>query len=513
WIIESYPLNLKKYIAKERVVVYMHEMLKTNIFDKTLLNCETMDLSYKLFKNIDYTIFETVVSFYRCDFRGSKFEDCTFYKNPFGRSDFIDAHICNSKFQEVNWGSCLFENTTFENVEFSRNEYKGVSSKYTYFKKCIFNNETFITNMFDTIYQECTFVDCIFERSSILNVQFINCVFIRTDISQCHAEKLKFDSCKLEEVYLGLQFWATYLFKNTFINRFAFKYHGKIVDIVREDYFLSSFAEFWENGRLYEFINAHILSKQLSMQADLLYIVEVVFRKLIDFPAKVRKRNILDILDMLEFYFSYDHIDFITYNSIIEYIKEYGLNDYPFDESIEYLSKIYKISVLMSNFMYEYKYLYTIDRDQKCKCIFRLDSRNEDEAIDYLTSIFNSANINLCNGYYKSPLFEIIRVSSGSIILTITSWALLSVLVSYCAKKVIHNLESISIEHTINSAIRKQLSSNDPPISIAKIDKIGKIATKYQLINTNDADEEKLYKVSSEITKGEILSIILNLIF
>ena len=495
------------------MVEHMHELINVDIFDKALLNCEAMNLSYKLFKDIDYTQYETVVSFYRCDFRGSKFEDCLFYKNPFGRSDFIDAYICNSKFHEVNWGACLFENTTFENVEFSGNKYKGISSKYTYYKKCIFNNETIITNVFDSIYQECIFVDCLFDRSSILNVQFIKCTFIRTDISQSHAEKLKFDSCNLEEVYLGLQFWATYLYKNTFINRFAFKYHGEIVDIIREDYFSSSFMEFWENGRLYEFVNAHILSKQLSMQADLLYIIEVVFRKLIDFPAKIRKRNILDILDMLEFYFNYDHIDFITYNSIIEYINEDGLNDYPFDEVIEYSSKIFKIKVLMSNFMYEYRYLYTIDKDQKCKCIIRLDSNDEDEAINYLASVFNATNTNLCNGYYKPPLFELNSVSPGSIILTITSWALLSVLVSYCAKRVMHNLESISIEHTINSAIKKQLSSQGKPISIADIDKVGKTATKYQLLNTDDGDDAKLNKVSSVITKGEILSIILNLIF
>lgn len=216
---------------------------------------------------------------------------------------------------------------------------------------------------------------------------------------------------------------------------------------------------------------------------------------------------------MLEFYFNYDHIDFVTYNSIIEYINTSGLNEYPFDEVIEYSSKIYKINLLMSNFMYDYKYLYTIDMNQKCKCIFRLNCRNENEAINYLTSVFNVANTNFCNDYYKYPLFEVNNISPGSVILTITSWTLLSVLISYCAKRVMHNLESISIEHAINSAIKKRISSEDKPVSIADIDKIGKTAAKYQLINTDDEDETKLNKVLSEITKGEILSIILNLIF
>lgn len=491
----------------------MHEMMKVDVFDKTLSNCEAMNLSYKLFDDLDYTDNELIVSFYRCDFRGSKFNNCVFYKNPFGRADFIDAYICNSKFQEVNWGSCLFENTTFENIHFTRNRYKGVSARYTHFRKCTFNKETIVTNMFDCIYHECTFVDCLYEKSSISNVQFINCTFIRTDISQCHAEQLKFDSCALEEVFLGLPFWATYLFKNTYINRFAFKYRGEIVDIIREDYFTSSFIEFWENGRLYEFINAHIISKQLSMQSDLLSIVEKVFQKLIDFPAKIRKKNILDILDMLEFYFSYDNIDFITYNSIIEYINSNGWTNYPFDEIIEYSSKIFKINILMSNFMYNYKYLYTISTNQKCKCIFRLNYKTKDDAINYLTSVFNAANNNLCNGYYNFPLFEVNDVSSGSIVLTISSWALLAILVSYSAKRVFHNLESIKIEHALNVAIQRQLSDKTNTCSLTDIDKVGKIAAKYNLINTDDDDEVKLNKVSSEITKGEILSIMLNLIF
>lgn len=488
-------------------------MINIDSFDKSLSNCEALNLSFKLFEDIDYTKSNNIVSFYRCDFRRSKFNNCTFYKNPFGRADFIDTYIYNSKFINVNWGSCLFENATFKYVEFFENQYKGVSARYSYFNNCTFTKENIITNMFDCTYESCTFIDCIYEKSSITNAKFINCTFIRTDISQCHAEKLKFDSCKLEQVFLGLPFWGTYLFRETFISSFAFKYRGDIVDIAREDYFSSSFNEFWRKGRLYEFLNAHIISKQLSMQSDLLSITQKVFEKLKTFPVKIRKKNILDILDMLEFYFSYDNIDFITYNAIIEYIYDYGWKDYPFDEIIEYSSRIYKINCLMANFMYNYRYLYTIDPNKKCECIFRLNYDDQEDATTYLTSIFNIANTNLCNNYYDSPLFKVIKVESGSIILTISSWALLAILVSYSVKRVIHNLESIKIEHTVSTAIQKQLTDSETPCSTSDIDKIGKIATKYHLLNTDDIDDAKLNKVSSEITKGEILSIILNLIF
>ena len=488
-------------------------MTNIDIFDKTLTTCEAMNLSFKLLEDLDYTQNETIVSFYRCDFRRSKINNCVFYKNPFGRSDFIDTYICNSRFQEVNWGSCLFENATFENVQFIRNRYKGVSARYTYFKNCSFTKETIVINMFDCIYQACVFVDCIFEKSSISNVTFVNCTFIRTDLSQCHAEKLKFDLCKLEEVFLGLPFWATYLFKDTFINRFAFKYHGQTVDIIRKDYFMSAFSEFWEKERLFEFINAHIISKQLSMKSDLLDIVQKVFQKLTSMSIKIRRKIVLDILDMLEFYFSYNNIDFLSYYSIVEFISDYTWEGYEFSETVEYSSKIFKIKILMSNFMYDYKYLYTINANQKCECIFRINCETQEDAIDYLTSVYNIANINLCNSYYNSPLFEIKSIAAGSIILTITSWALLSILVSYSAKRVAHNLESIKLERNLNAAIQKQISDKGSNLSITDIEKIGKVAAKYHLINTEDEDEVKLNKVTSEITKGEILSIILNLIF
>lgn len=488
----------------------MYNMVSVNKFDKSLVNCESLDLSFKLFENLDYSVNEHIVSFYRCDFRRSKFNNCIFYKNPFGRADFIDTYIYNSKFVEVNWGSCLFENATFENVEFYKNQYKGVSIRYSYFRNCTLTKENIITNMYDCIFENCTFVDCLYEKSSITNVMFVNCKFVHTDLSQCHAEKLKFDSCKLEEVFLGLPFWGTYLFRETFINGFAFKYRGEVVDIIREEYFLKSFAEFWEKGRLFEFLNAHIISKQLSICSDLVTITQKIFEELKTFQPKIRRKNILDILDMLEFYFNYRNIDFITYHAIIEYICDYGWRDYPFNETIEYSSKIFKIRAMMSNFLYDYQYLYTIDPKQKCECTFRINYETQEEALAYIAAIFESANKNLCDNFYNSPLFKVTCVASGSIVLTISSWALLAVLVSYCVKRVFHNIEAIKIEHVFSTAIQKCISNSDEKYAISEIDKAGKLATKYQLLNTANVDDDKINKVSAEITKGEIISIILN---
>lgn len=489
----------------------MYHMTNVDKFNPTLKNYEALDLSFKLFENLDYQKENDIVSFYRCDFRGSHFENCVFSKNPFGRADFIDVYVYGSKFIEVNWGSCLFENAMFDNVVFLKNQYRGVAARYSHFKNCTFQNESIITNMFDCTFEDCTFIDCLYEKSTISNVSYINCTFIRTDISQCHAEKLKFDTCHLEEVYLGLTFWGTYLFKNTYIKSFAFRNRGKIIDIVREEYFYEAFTDFWKKGRLYEFLNAHIISKQLCMKSDLLEITQLIFEELNNYPVKIRRKNIINILDLLEFYLGYENIDFITYNAIIEYISIISWKTYSFDEAIEYSSKIFKIQNLMSNFAYDYKYLYTINSNQTCECKIRINCDNSENAIEYISSIFDAVNSQFCKNYYKPPFFEIEKIEFGSIILTISSWLLLVVFATYCTKKIVHNIESIKIEHAFSLALQKKISETENSNSISDIDKIGKIITKYRLVDTTD-DYDKFNIVSNEITKGEIISIIINLI-
>ncbi|MDE6606915.1 MAG: hypothetical protein K2K54_04055, partial [Lachnospiraceae bacterium] len=59
---------------------------------------EKQDLTYQIFKDLDYTKLMYKTSFYRSDFRGSKFENVTFYQNNFDIADFINNMFINVEF-------------------------------------------------------------------------------------------------------------------------------------------------------------------------------------------------------------------------------------------------------------------------------------------------------------------------------------------------------------------------------------------------------------------------------
>lgn len=65
---------------------------------------EKEDFTYTVFLDYDFSLDKQITSFFRSDFRGSRFENIKFHKNNFDRADFI---------------SCSFINTSFVNVDMS----------------------------------------------------------------------------------------------------------------------------------------------------------------------------------------------------------------------------------------------------------------------------------------------------------------------------------------------------------------------------------------------------------
>lgn len=56
-------------------------------------NYEKKDLTYQIFSNIDFSIFKSIISFYRSDFRGSNFDNIIFKGVNFKIADFINNII------------------------------------------------------------------------------------------------------------------------------------------------------------------------------------------------------------------------------------------------------------------------------------------------------------------------------------------------------------------------------------------------------------------------------------
>lgn len=468
-------------------------------------NHECCSLTDLIFKDIDYTQFGNNISFFRSDFSRSNFYSCTFNQNSFGRADFIDVFFKNVEFDSVDFGSCLIKNALLERVMFTRNHYRGVAIQYTCFKKCVFRDEDFITNMYHCDFYECTFINCTFKKSSLDSNEFNNCEFIKVDLSECVAENLRFDSCSLRDVFLGASLWTTYLYRNTDIHGFGFKYRGQIVDLWNgspKDYIDTLLQK-----RLYfEYINTIIIG-DLVPPHELSKEIERLFPLIISQSSQLRKSTIIKILDMFLFYRNYYKIPFGEYLKIYSLFAQMNWVGLPFEEVLIYDAKLYKIRKSLEQLKFDLAYIKSCPYDAICISKFHINCDDTEDAIEYLETAFSIANRDICDEAYTKPLIKVIQKEKGSVILTIASAATLVLLVSYVAKKVMHNVFSIQIENGIKKQIVKRLEAESTDLT--EIKKSCTLAQKYNLLPT-EKDTEQIDRLSSELTKGEILDVILD---
>ena len=70
----------------------MNEIKKSKYFKyKKYCDYTSMSLTDLIFENLNFKNENSIVSFFRCDFRGSSFKNVHFYKNIFDRADFISC--------------------------------------------------------------------------------------------------------------------------------------------------------------------------------------------------------------------------------------------------------------------------------------------------------------------------------------------------------------------------------------------------------------------------------------
>ncbi len=216
---------------------------------------EKQDLTYRIFKDIDYTKLKYKTSFYRSDFRGSKFENITFYQNNFDIADFINNIFLNVEFNQVNFGEAEIKNCVFNKCYFKENTYTSVPFTNCSFIKCDFTNETFRLTMKECTFKECTFKSCVFDQCSTDTIEFNDSTIIKCELSTMHAENYKIINCTFRDTYLGINFLGTYLIKGTDFNLLSFKYRGEIVHISNTDYFARYTYDMFEHFRYYEYLN------------------------------------------------------------------------------------------------------------------------------------------------------------------------------------------------------------------------------------------------------------------
>lgn len=165
---------------------------------------------------------------------------------------------------------------------------------------------------------------------------------------------------------------------------------------------------------------------------------------------------------------------------------------------------------MFDNLNFSLKYLYTINLDSTCEMVIRLNCTNEKDAIKYVDNLFEKLNLCL-TPKYNPPLYKKIKVGKGSIILTVSSFLILGVLLSYVYKKVSHNSESVKFERVLSESLQKKLTADN--VTTTEIKKICAIAKENNLLDTTPTlDEESIKNISKELTSGEIISIILKML-
>lgn len=426
---------------------------------------EKQDLTYQLFKDIDYTILKNKTSYYRSDFRGSRFENITFAENNFDIADFINNTFFNVEFLSVIWGEAEIKNCYFQKCQFKNNKYTSVPFTNTTFIKCDFSNEIFRLTMKDCTFVECTFKNCIFDQCSTDSIRFENCIVIKCEFSTMHAENYQIIDCIFRDTYLGINFLGTYLMKGTDFNLLSFKYRGEIVPITDEKFFDEYTYSMFKYNRYYEYLNLIILLKpyNLNLEDEFVKIIEN-FNNITN--PNLRKYTIKCILEMLEFYLGSEHLNISSFCNILIIISQ-RINMFSQIEQLEIECGLFRLKSIMCSLNMDIDYLLDCNPSQIVSAELTFDTNDKEQAQKELNSLFTNINKKILDSYYTVP-YKIISIRKGSIIITITVSLMLLLLTAKVIKTVCHSMCRMTIEVATSKKMLEIIDHSKTPITLSK---------------------------------------------
>lgn len=223
------------------------------------------DLSYMNFKDIDFSLYNPI-SFFRSDFRGSRFENIIFKNTILDRADFIACTFINCQFINVNFGSCEIKACIFVDSIIKQCIFDNVSIQESLFQKCELKEQHILVNMKDCELKDSKIINCTFERSTTEKNKYESCLLENIDFATMHAECHKFIDCKLINVKLDISYVFGYLLCNTSIKDFKILYRGKEVNLDCKEQAM----KFLENSRTYELINVFFIYQGFDKIPELL---------------------------------------------------------------------------------------------------------------------------------------------------------------------------------------------------------------------------------------------------
>lgn len=478
-------------------------MLNEFVVDK--YNYSKDNLSYKFFNNVQATHEGMPLDFTRADFRGSKFKNCTFKNNSFDRADFIDSILEDVTFSDVNFGMSLFKNSYFNRSIFISNRYNNISIQESTFQNCYFETSHILCVLFNCKFIDCIFKNVEFNQSSIDSNTFIDCTFISCNMAECHMENIKFESCLLRHVDLGISYISTYLMRNTDISAIQFKYRGEIQNI----YAIGDeeLNKLFEQERYFNYMNLRVL---LNRTENFYEEIEHIVTKVLKLAPQLRYFNMKNLLLMFEFYYSCAAIDFLSYQKSIIFLNSLNFDDLPFEESLEYKSILYKINQINNFADISLPMVKTIDVNTECLCTIHIKSTDEQTTLMQLNDVFKLLNAEVLENLLPNDsLYEIKSIQKGSIILIISSSLLLATLFVKVAKSINNDIQQIRLEKAVVDETIKSMKEGK---KVKQSVKTTYVETSSQLITNENKYSQALTKLSNSILIGEIISIVISLI-
>lgn len=429
---------------------------------------ESKDLSYYVFEKIDFHKYLQPVSFFRSDFRGSKFTNIKFYKNNFDRSDFLNSIFIDCTFEKTQFGCCQMKNCYFKNVVFKNNFYRNTSIHSTTFVNCEFPDETFLINMQHCKLINCSFTGCSFEMSTTDNDIFEQCKFCDTNLATMHAENHKFINCDFYNTCIDSSYFFGYSIVNCNWNKVFFLYHGEHVQFEKipiHEIKIKLEAE----HRYNDILNFLIMQK---VYEEIPYMLKQGFDYYQNKPYG-RILNISLMLESLIFAAMYETITYdILYNSVI-ILEDIDLIEYSLDERIEINALFSKLQNALFLCPHTEKFIADIDKNSKSTLSIKFGSDDYDMCINTAKKILNAIS--------DEKYWKLVEKKKGSWILiySASTMVVLTVL-----PKIIKNFSDVYFDIKTKRQLSKKIISKleSSEISLNDIKKLTNASQEAELL-------------------------------
>ncbi len=292
-----------------------------------------------LFEEINLLKDKEPISFFRSDFRGSKFLNSTFYKNNFSRADLIDSIIISTRFKE-----CLFQHTELYNSFFERSVidnsiFKSVTCSRLYFQNCEIEEAKFHdATIKDTNFKDCKLHTSKFTKSSLDEIKFEECDIRDVDFSNMTAINLYFSNCSFQNLIIDADYLGSYFFKGNYLDKIKLKYRGKLINLKMQKHEIidNLLRICLENRRYYEAINLFIQRNVLLNEKVSIYeLTKKILQQLLNEENfLIRSYQLEKIFRIFEFYYNSDCLILDDYFKFIAFFDSFPTQTLSLDEQL-----------------------------------------------------------------------------------------------------------------------------------------------------------------------------------